>query len=119
MRLALKLAACLLVLVVAGLLYARYKVKQMFPPADPARIAAFKASGKPLVDAIEAYRRAHGDYPDDLDAIGKASETAGRENWTYRKKDREDGYVLKVGDYRKDHFVLDWDSRYGDWATDQ
>ncbi len=119
MRLALRMAVVVLALAVAALFYARYTVKRMFPPADRARIEALKSSGRPIVEAIEAHRRTHGRFPDELKSVGKAGSSASIAGWRYHTHEDGKGYHLTIGDYAADHFVLIWDSDNPQWTTDE
>lgn len=119
MRLALRVLALLMVLAVVGFFSVGIAVRRMFPHADRARIEALKSSGRPIVEAIEAWHRVRGKFPDALGSIGEPASSASGAGWNYRKHDDGKGYVLCIGDYGVDHFVLLWDSDYPEWTTDE
>jgi hypothetical protein len=69
-----------------------------------------QAQGDRLVEAIEGYRKAHGNYPTILaDAGITPADTATTFGpWSYKHAEADPTFVLSVGDYGRNDFVLSW-----------
>ena len=80
-------------------------------------VAKLKAQGATLVDAVERYRAAHGEYPATLEAAGVSAPWTGYGRWEYGR-DVGGGFYLRVGNYSDHLFLMGWDSREKRWYID-
>lgn len=114
-----------LLMVAAGVVVAPFAVAivllvgiPLFQDMSPKpSVAALKAQGKTLVDAVERYRAEHGEYPPSLEAAGASALSTGYGHWEYRR-DAGGGFYLKVGDYDRYNFLIAWDYRNKRWYFD-
>ena len=63
-----------------------------------------EAQGNEIVRTIEAYRAAHGEYPQSLEAANAPPSKAKWGEWRYSRSGKV--FYLSVGDYGRDGFEL-------------
>jgi type II secretory pathway pseudopilin PulG len=69
------------------------------------RFDALKAEGNTLVQQIEAYRSAHGEYPQSLEQAHIKAPFTFFGRWQYISTKR-DWFMLSLGEYDRDDFEL-------------
>jgi hypothetical protein len=85
-------------------------------PPSSATIAQLKSGIKPVIQQLEAYKAAHGEYPKYLSQAGIELPVAKYGGWRYATDGNTFG--LAIGDYGRDEFELYWNSKVGDWYLD-
>lgn len=83
----------------------------VFPSTD-----ALKVQGDQMIALIERYRELHGEYPPSLVDAGITPPIHGYEPWQYQRGG--DYFILAVGDYARDDFVLYYISGKHGWYLD-
>jgi len=94
-----RLSACfwftvLALLLVGGIMYFKWTA-----PYGPGYLPQWVEKGKAVVDAIEAYKKEHGTYPEGLPTEIDIREIPGCKSVTYSKRLAKDGkefYVIKM-----------------------
>jgi hypothetical protein len=80
-------------------------------------LETLRKQGQGLVDAIEKASAEEGAYPKALEEVGLGL-PASRYGWTYDVPAASTRFVLRVGDYARDGFVLSYRSDRGRWSED-
>ena len=80
-----------------------------------------QAQGDRFVEAIEAYRTAHGNYPTTFGDAGiTPADTATKFGpWIYMHSGTDPSFEISVGDYGRNNFALWWNSSHPHWYLDQ
>jgi hypothetical protein len=74
--------------------------------------------GDALVRRLEAHRASRGSYPETLKSAGIHPDWTRFGGWWYESTDGGLGYVLGIGDYSRDNFVLYRVSGDSEWSWD-
>jgi len=77
-----------------------------------ADIESAKTAGQPIIQRITDYNRAHGRYPASLQEAGIAPVKTKLGTFEYERRGETNAeyFVLLVGDYNRNGFVLFWNS---------
>ncbi len=78
-----------------------------------------KSQAAAVIESIEAYRSAHGRCPDSLDELGLALPETRFGPWRYEVVGEGEHFHLKVGDYDRNGFRIDYRSTMNDWVIDR
>jgi hypothetical protein len=78
--------------------------------------ADLKRDGNQMVAAVERFRETNGRYPETLAEAGVVPPPTRYGAWGFEWDGGE--YVLSIGDYGRDGFVLYYSSRNRDWYAD-
>lgn len=78
-----------------------------------ARAEDLRVLGQPLVDALEAYRQAHGRYPPSLAAAGLAPVATPAGVFEYRVAPDGRRASIYLGDFARRRFQARWSSEIG------
>ena len=73
--------------------------------------------GQPIVDALVAYREAHGAFPESLDSVVPAQTATFFGPWRYSHSEERQSCTLSVGDYERYLFEVWWTESDG-WYVD-
>jgi hypothetical protein len=79
--------------------------------SSDADLESAKTNGNPIVRDLFAYKREHGRYPASLQEAGISTPTTKLGDFKYElRKEGNSHFVLYVGDYSRNGFVLFWHS---------
>ena len=87
-------------------------------PPSSSTLNGLKFDGEVLVKQIEEYKRINREYPKTLAQGGISNSESRYGGWRYTLENDSNTYLLSIGKYENDLFVLYWNSETGDWYLD-
>ena len=92
-------------------------------PGDlsPATMAQAERQGTELRHLLAVFEKFHGSYPVTLDQLGVGAEITRMPcgtTWTYTPASNGASYLLRLGDYGRNGFLLEWNDRNSTWQWD-
>ena len=85
---------------------------------DARDIPALKSQGAAIIEALDAYERNHGRYPEALSVLTGILIETRYGAWHYRVEEGGRKCAIWVGDYGRNLFELSWDSDKKSWYLD-